>query len=116
MCALCHSAEETVPHLLSGCSAVAQTIYKARPDRMLSPIYHLLVSVYNMENDESKVWYKQVIPKASTENNKAKILWGMPIHVEKVPENGANRHDLLLEEQGYHPSGRNGMQYQTNQR
>ena len=38
MCTLCHSAEETVPHLLRGCSAIAQTIYKARHDRMLRAI------------------------------------------------------------------------------
>ena len=27
VCTLCHSVEETVPHLLCGCSAIAQTIY-----------------------------------------------------------------------------------------
>ena len=46
MCALCHSAEETVPHLLCGCSAIVQTIYKVRHDRMLRPIYHLLLTVH----------------------------------------------------------------------
>ena len=54
VCTLCHSAEETVSYLLCGCSAIAQTIYKARHDRMLTPIYHLLLLVYNMENDDSK--------------------------------------------------------------
>ena len=53
MCALCNSAEETVPHLLRACSAIAQTIHKARHDTMLRPTYHLLLSVYNMENDDS---------------------------------------------------------------
>jgi len=48
MCTLCHSAEKTVPHLLCGCSAIAQTINKARHDSMLRPIYYLLLSVYNM--------------------------------------------------------------------
>ena len=53
-CTLCHTAEETVSHLLWSCSAIAQTINKARHDRMLRPIYHLLLSLYNMENDDSK--------------------------------------------------------------
>ena len=60
-------------HLLCGCSAIAQTIYsyKARNDRMLRPIYHLLLSVYNMENDDSKAWYKQATQKASTHGKEA---------------------------------------------
>ena len=49
MCTICHSTEETVPHLLCGYSAIAQTIYKARYDRILRPIYHLILSVHNME-------------------------------------------------------------------
>lgn len=46
MCALGHSAEETVPHLLCGCFAIVQTIYKVRHERMLRPIYHLLLTVH----------------------------------------------------------------------
>ena len=55
MCTLCHSAEETVLHLLCGCSAIAQPIYEARHDRMLKTIYHLLLSVHNMKNVKSVV-------------------------------------------------------------
>ena len=93
---VCRSAEETVPHLLCGCSAIAKTIYKARHDRMLRPIYHLLLSIYNMENDDSKAWYKQAIPKGSTENDEAKILWDTPIYIDKEPENGANKPDMTI--------------------
>lgn len=45
-CALGHSAEETLPNLLCGGSAIVQTIYKVRHDRMFRPIYHLLLSVH----------------------------------------------------------------------
>ena len=81
MCTLCHSAEETVPRLLCGFSAIAQTIYKARQIKIetLKLIYHLLLSVYHIENDDSKGWYKQAIPKVSTENEEAKILWDTPM-------------------------------------
>ena len=96
MCTLCHSAEETVPFLLCGCSAIAQTICKVTHDRMLRPIYHLLSSVYNMENDDPKAWYKQAIPKASSENDEAKILWDTPIYIDKAPENGANEPDMTI--------------------
>ena len=63
---------------------------------MLRPIYHLLLSVYNMENDDSKAWYKLAIPKASTENDEAKILWDTPIYIDKAPENGANKPDITI--------------------
>ena len=72
-CTLCHSAEETVPHLSCGCSAFAQTIYKVRHNRMLRPIYHLLLSVYNMENDDSKAWYKQATRKQARRTTKLKF-------------------------------------------
>ena len=63
---------------------------------MLRLIYHLLFSLYNMENDDSKAWYKQAIPKASTENDEAKILWDTPIYIDKAPENGANKPDVTI--------------------
>ena len=97
ICTLCQSAEETIPHLLCGCSAMAQSIYKSRHDRMLRPVYHFLLSLYNISpNDETKAWYKQAIPKTSIENNQAKILWDTPIYIDKAPENGANRPDITI--------------------
>lgn len=77
----CHNTEETIPHLLCGCSAMAQTIYKSRHDKMLRPIYHFLLSLYNMENDDSKAWCKQAIPKRSIENDQATILWDTAIYI-----------------------------------
>ena len=116
MCTLCHSAEKTVPHLLCGCSAIAQTLNKARHERMLRPIYSPLLSVYNMENDDSKAWYEQAVPKASTENGEAEILWDTPTYREKAPENGANKPDMTIFDMKNMQGGRNGMQYRTDQR
>ena len=51
MCALCHSAEETVPYLLCGCSAIAETIYKAKHDKMWRPItisYYQYITWYSL--------------------------------------------------------------------
>ena len=63
---------------------------------MLRPIYHLLLSVYNMENDDSKAWYKKAIPKASTEKDAAKILWDTPIYIDRASGNGANKPDMTI--------------------
>ena len=49
-----------------------------------------------MENDDSKAWYKQAIPKSSTENEEAKILSDTPIYREKAPENGVNKQDMTI--------------------
>ena len=49
-----------------------------------------------MENDDSKAWYKQAIPKSSTENEEAKILSDTPIYREKAPENGVNKQDITI--------------------
>jgi len=34
LCRLCHSCDETVDHLISGCSCIAQSQYKARHDQV----------------------------------------------------------------------------------
>ena len=49
-----------------------------------------------MENDDSKAWYKQAIPKVRTDNDEAKILWDTPIYREKAPENEANKPDMTI--------------------
>ena len=59
-------------------------------------VYHLLLSVYN---DVYKARYKQAIPKVSTENDEAKILWGTPEYIDKAPENGVNKPDMTIFEQ-----------------
>ena len=83
-CRLCHNAEETVKHLMSSCSAIAQSFYKARHDKMLRPIYHFLLSKYKFnQSDYGKPWYKQSIPVTSIENQHAKILWDVPLVLER---------------------------------
>ena len=49
-----------------------------------------------MENNDSKAWYKQAMPKSSTENDEAKILWATPIYREKAQKNGANKPDTTI--------------------
>ena len=51
-CRSCHNAEETVKHLMSSCSAIAQSLSKARHDKMLRPIYHFLLSKYKFNQSD----------------------------------------------------------------
>ena len=51
-CRLCFKDQETVSHVLCGCSHIAQSLYKARHDRMLRPVYHALLERYKFEQSE----------------------------------------------------------------
>ena len=64
---------------------------------MLRPIYHCLLDKYNFqESDHGKPWYQQNLPHAVLENEKAKICWNVPFILEKPPENGANKPDVIV--------------------
>ena len=68
---------------------------------MLRPIYHYLLYKYDFqESDHPKPWYQQSIPAAVVENEKAKIIWDLPFHLDKAPENGANRIDMAVLDKG----------------
>ena len=101
-CRMYDSQTETTSHILSGCSKIAQSLYKARHDRTLRPIYHhLLQKYYFQESNNKKPWYMQSIPTAVVENANAKILWNTPFKLESAPENGVNKIDIaVLDKQG----------------
>ena len=64
---------------------------------MLRPIYHCLLDKHNFqESDHGKPWYQQSLPHAVLENEKAKIYWNVPFILEKPPENGANKPDVVV--------------------
>ena len=85
-CRMCDSQTETTSHTLSGCSKIAQSLYKARHDRMLRPIYHHLLQKYNFqENNNEKPWYMQSIPTAVVENANAKIIIGQSLSTGECP-------------------------------
>ena len=62
-CRVCSNDQETVPHILCGCSQIAQTLYKDRHDQMLRPLYHSVLEKYEFsESQYSQPWYKQSHP------------------------------------------------------
>ena len=92
-----HKKEETVPHSLCQCSAIAQSLYKARHDHMLCPIYHQIISLYGFTEDQM-LSQKQPMPKPLVESERAKILWHISIYLDVTPENGAkfNKPDIMV--------------------
>lgn len=41
-CRFCHSKDENVAHIMCKCSALAQSLYTVRHDRMLRPVYYAI--------------------------------------------------------------------------
>ena len=60
ICYAVSAKKETVPHIMCSCSAVAQTLYTARHDRMLRPVYYVILKtlgITNKEEGETIPWY-----------------------------------------------------------
>lgn len=47
---VCDNDQETVPHILCGCSQMAQTLYKDRHDKTRRPLYHSVRKKTNLVN------------------------------------------------------------------
>ena len=100
-CQLCSEKQETVSHVLCGCSHIAQSLYKTRHDKMLCPVYHALLEKYKCT---CMVSMNLIIllhgmcthPQPSKENKEAKILWDIPWQLEKCPKDGANKPDISI--------------------
>ena len=99
-CRLCHISEENVPHILCSCPAIAQSLYKARHDRMLRPVYYEILRMFGFHQDNDRStrtpWYKESPPKSCVENENVKILWDISIHQDIAPRNSANKPDIML--------------------
>ena len=52
MCRLCKEKEETVSHIVSECSKIAQTEYKKRHDRVATTIHWALCKKYGLPHME----------------------------------------------------------------
>ena len=64
---------------------------------MQRPIYHLMRAKFEFDrNNRGVPWYKQALPLASNENDHAKIMWGILIHLDKRPSNNAIKPDILI--------------------
>ena len=78
-CRLCNEKEETVDHLVSSCSKIAQTDYKERHDKVARMLYWNLCKNYNLPAEDQ--WW-QHYPDKIIENEQAKILWGFKIQTD----------------------------------
>ena len=90
-CSFCHVKKETVPHIMCSCSV--------RHDRMLLPVYYAILKTpgsTNNEEDETIPWYRGLQPKRCVETKEVKVLWNIPLHLDVVPKDGANKPDIAI--------------------
>ena len=93
---MCGKGQESVPHVLAGCSAIAQTKYLERHNSVLRILFFEILTKYNFLPREEYTWYKRISPKpVRYENEELKALWDVPLFAEKV-EVRANRIDAQV--------------------
>ena len=76
---MCGKTEETVNHVLSECSKLAQKEYKRRHDWSGTKIHWKIRRKYGIKKKEK--WYEHKL-EAVTENDKCKILWDFTIQTD----------------------------------
>ena len=90
-CRLCKERDETVSHLISECSKIAQSEYKRRHDKVAAAVHWSLCKKHDLPHSEK--WYDHRA-EAVTENEKVKVLWDFNIQTDKLIE--ARRPDIVL--------------------
>ena len=84
---------------MCSCSAIAQTLYTVRHDRMLCPVYYAILKtlgITNKEEHETMPWYRELQPKCCVETIEVKVLWNIPLGLNVVLKDGANKPDIAI--------------------
>ncbi|PFX13882.1 hypothetical protein AWC38_SpisGene21994 [Stylophora pistillata] len=93
-CRLCGKAPESVAHILSGCSALAQSKYLSRHDAALKVLFYELLYDEGFI-DEIPPWYSPDKPKPVYESENVKAYWDVPIYADQQ-EVRCNRVDARI--------------------
>ena len=84
---------------MCSCSAITQTLYTVRHDRMLRPVYYAILKtlgITNNEEHETIPWYRELQPKCCVETIEVKVLWNIPLSLNVVLKDGAKKPDIAL--------------------
>ena len=91
LCRMCGIKHETVYHIVSECSKLAQREYKRRHDNVARYIHWRLCGKF--DHDRAKNWYEHN-PEGVSESANCKILWDVVIQCDKEIE--ARRPDIVV--------------------
>ena len=90
-CRLCGDRDETINHIISECSKLAQKEYKTRHNRVGKVIHWEMCKKFKF--DHSKKWYMH-IPAPVLEKDTHKLQWDFDIHTDHLIS--ARRPDLII--------------------
>ena len=88
---MCRKVDESIDHIVSGCSKFAQKEYKRRQDNLGKIVHWKLNRKFNFEAGDK--WYEHEL-ESVLENEDNKILWDFNIQADHVME--AQRPDLVV--------------------
>ena len=91
LCRMCRKVDESIDHIVSGCSKLAQKEYKRRHDNLGKIVHWKLGRKCNFEAGDK--WYERE-PESVLDNEDYKILWDFSIQTDHVVE--ARRPDLVV--------------------
>ena len=83
LCRMCRKVDESIDHIVSGCSKLAQKEYKKRHDNLGKIVHWKLARKCNSEAGGK--WYEHE-PESVLENEDYKILWNFSIRTDHVIE------------------------------
>ena len=88
---MCNTRDETVTHIISEYSKLAQTDYKARHVRVASAVHWIIMKAQGLPHLKS--WCEHRADKIA-ENKDVKVWWSFNIQFDKFVE--ARRPDIIL--------------------
>ena len=88
---MCRKVDESIDHIVSGCSKLARKEYKRRQDNLGKIAHWNLATKCNFETGDK--WYENET-ESVLENDNYKILWDFSIQTDHVIE--ARRPDLVV--------------------
>ena len=92
-CRFCQEREETIDHLVAGCTTLAPTEYKNRHDRIGQYLHWKLCNHYRLPHHDK--WYEHKPPPV-LEGEGVSILWDFSIHTDRTIQ--ANRPDIVVKD------------------
>ena len=97
-CRLCGKEAETLPHVLSGCSTLAQSKYLDRHNATLKILSFEKFEDLNLV-ESVPTWYSPVTPKPIYESDDAEAFWDVPVYAEHayVKANRSEEHTSELQ-------------------
>ena len=91
---LCEDSLENVQHIVSGCSALAQTKYLQRHNNAFKILFFEVLRSFDLIT-KVEPWFSQVIPKPLYQNEHATAFWDFPLFADTTQVK-ANRIDATV--------------------